>query len=199
MSKMHTGKIQPEQCALLVCDVQERFTALITGFDVVVDTCRRMVAGAKALDMPILVTEQYPKALGGTKQLIKDSLPTGMQAHPKLLFSMCGDDTAGWWAKHSEIRQVLLCGIEAHVCVLQTALDLLDRGIEVHLVVDGISSQRLVDRQIALNRASQSGAFLGTSEMLLFQLMQGAKHPAFKTISTLFKENRVDSPLPGKL
>ncbi|KAL0042067.1 hypothetical protein WJX77_002135 [Trebouxia sp. C0004] len=149
--------------------------------------------------MPILVTEQYPKALGATKQLITDSLPDGMQAYPKLLFSMCGDDTAGWWAKHSEIRQVLLCGIEAHVCVLQTALDLLEHGIEVHLVVDGISSQRLVDRQVALKRVSQSGAFLGTSEMLLFQLMQGAKHPAFKTISALFKEKRADSPLPGKL
>ena len=132
MSRQITGKLKPERCALLVCDVQERFTSLITGFDTVVDTCRRMVlrcavilrlhyyrplaviimkeittplclwklqltpalllqvAGATALELPILVTEQYPKALGATKKLIQDSLPSGTQAHSKLLFSMCG-------------------------------------------------------------------------------------------------------------
>lgn len=193
------GRLQPSHCALLVCDVQERFTSLISGFDVVVDTCRRMVAGAHALDMPILVTEQYPKALGHTKALIQAALPAGTQLQPKLSFSMCGPDTADWWSKHPDVKQVMLCGIEAHVCVLQTTLDLLDQGVEVHLVVDGISSQRLTDRQIALERATQSGAFLGTSEMLLFQVMQGAKHAAFKTVSALFKESRVPTPLPGKL
>ncbi|KAL3161024.1 hypothetical protein ABBQ38_009408 [Trebouxia sp. C0009 RCD-2024] len=193
------GRLESRQCALLVCDVQERFTSLISGFDVVVDTCRRMVAGASALQLPILLTEQYPKALGATKTLIQNVLPATTKPQPKMSFSMCGTDTANWWASHPDIKQVMLCGIEAHVCVLQTALDLLEQGVEVHLVVDGISSQRLTDRQTALTRATQSGAFLGTSEMLLFQIMQGAKHPAFKTISALFKESRVPTPLPGKL
>lgn len=113
--------------------------------------------------------------------------------------SKAGSDTADWWSKHPHVQQVLLCGIEAHVCVLQTALDLLEQGKEVHLVVDSISSQRFTDRQTGLKRAVQSGAFLGSSEMLIFQLMHGAKHPAFKTISALFKQKRPESRLPGKL
>ncbi|KAL3162896.1 hypothetical protein ABBQ32_009342 [Trebouxia sp. C0010 RCD-2024] len=119
------GRLESRHCALLVCDVQERFTSLISGFDVVVDTCRRMVAGASALQLPILVTEQYPKALGATKKLIQNVLPATTESLPKMSFSMCGTDTANWWASHPDIKQVMLCGIEAHVCVLQTALDLL--------------------------------------------------------------------------
>jgi isochorismate hydrolase len=86
--------------------------------------------------------------------------------------------------------QVLLLGVEAHVCVLQTALDLLERGLEVHVVVDACSSQRPADRAAALARLAQSGALLATSEMALFQLMRDAKHPSFKTISAMVREPR---------
>lgn len=86
--------------------------------------------------------------------------------------------------------QVLLLGIEAHVCVLQTAVDLIEKGLEVHVLVDGVSSQRPGDRAVALQRMAQSGAFLSSSEMVLFQLMKDAKHKDFKAISGLVKEQR---------
>ena len=97
--------------------------------------------------------------------------------------------------KTPTIKQILLCGIEAHVCVLQTTLDLLERGYEVHLLTDGLSSCRAHDRAVALSRLSQSGAFLTSSEMTLFQLMGDAKNPKFKQVSALIKEPRSD-PIP---
>jgi isochorismate hydrolase len=93
----------------------------------------------------------------------------------------------------NHVLQVLLCGIEAHVCVLQTTLDLVEAGYEVHILVDGVSSQRVLDRAAGLHRAAQSGAFLVTSEMALFQLMQDAKADKFKEISKLVQEPRLDS------
>ena len=114
----------------------------------------------------------------------------------KTQFSMCVPEVLDMFSRHSAISQVLLCGIEAHVCVLQTALDLLDKGYEVHVVVDGVSSQRPADRAVGLSRMAQSGAFLTTSEMVLFQLLKDATHPDFKEISALVKEARPAEQLP---
>ena len=94
------------------------------------------------------------------------------------------------------VKNVLIVGIETHVCVLQTTLDLLEKGYTVHIVVDGVSSQRLTDRATALHRLSQSGAFMATSEMALFQMMVNTSHPAFKAVSALCKETRPEQ-LPG--
>lgn len=88
------------------------------------------------------------------------------------------------------VKKVLMLGIETHVCVFQTTLDLIEKGYEVHVLCDGVSSQRLEDRGVALRRMAQSGAFLTTSEMVLFQMMKDTAHPAFKTISGLAKEAR---------
>jgi len=89
-----------------------------------------------------------------------------------------------------DVNQVMLCGLETHVCILQTAVDLLERGYEVHLLVDAISSQRQQDRDVALARMDRLGAFLTTTESALFQMLGDAKHPNFKGVSALVKEER---------
>ncbi|KAL4514143.1 hypothetical protein Ndes2526A_g09198 [Nannochloris sp. 'desiccata'] len=191
-SSTRLGKLTPGETALLVCDVQERFRPVISGFSAVVDTSRRMIRAAEALQLPIIVTEQYPKALGSTVAEISQVLPPGTPVVAKTRFSMLVEEIAEAFESLPHIKKVLIVGIEAHVCVLQTALDLIERGYEVHILVDGVSSQRLTDRATALHRLSQSGAFMATSEMAMFQMMVNTTHPAFKAVSALCKEERPD-------
>eukprot|EP00775_Hariotina_reticulata_P003246 gene3246-3522_t len=160
------GKLLPSKTAVFVCDIQERFRPIINGMPAVVDTARRLVRGANVLGLPVIVTEQYPKALGNTVQELKDVLPPNSPVIAKTLFSMLTPETT---------------------------LDLIESGYEVHILVDGVSSQRVLDRAAGLHRAAQSGAFLVTSEMALFQLMQDAKAEKFKEISKLVQEPRMDS------
>lgn len=182
---------------MLVCDVQERFRTAIHAFPAVVDTTARLVKGCAALGVPVLVTEQYPKALGPTVPEVASVLPPDTPPPiAKTDFSMWPAiaprlDVAG------ERRHLILVGIEAHVCVLQTALDALAAGADVHLVVDGVSSQRPGDRATGIARALAAGAHAATSEMVLFQMAGGAGHPAFKAISALAKEARAEPQLPG--
>eukprot|EP00878_Enallax_costatus_P024792 GHUV01026481.1.p1 GENE.GHUV01026481.1~~GHUV01026481.1.p1 ORF type:complete len:166 (+),score=44.81 GHUV01026481.1:286-783(+) len=156
------GKLQQKSTALFVCDIQERFRPVITGMPAVVDTVRRMIKGANVLGLPVVVTEQYPKALGNTVGELKEVLQPNVQVVEKTLFSMVTPEVSQMLKQRPTISQVLLCGIEAHVCVLQTTLDLIEHGYEVHVVVDGVSSQRHPDRSAGLHRAAQSGAFLVT-------------------------------------
>ncbi|EFN51301.1 hypothetical protein CHLNCDRAFT_49249 [Chlorella variabilis] len=184
------GKLAAEETALLVCDVQERFRPVITGFPAVIDTSKRMLRAAAALQLPVIVTEQYPKALGNTVEELREFIPQGAPVVAKTLFSMCTEEVNAAFQALPGVKKVLIVGIETHVCVLQTSLDLLERGYEVHVLVDGVSSQRLGDRSVALQRLAQSGAFLATSEMVCFQMMKNTSHPAFKAISALAKEAR---------
>lgn len=160
----------------------------------VIDTVRRLLRGADALHLPVVVTEQYPQALGHTVVELRGVLPNNTATFSKTAFTMLIPEVQNHLAKHPKVKQVILCGIEAHVCVFQTALDLIERGYEVHLIVDGVTSQYLTDRAIGLQRMTQAGALLASAQMVLFQLAGNAKHPAFKTISALAKEVRADSP-----
>jgi nicotinamidase-related amidase len=108
----------------------------------------------------------------------------------KTKFSMLVEEIVEAVEALPHVKKVLIVGIETHVCVLQTTLDLIERGYEVHIIVDGVSSQRLTDRATALHRLSQSGAFMATSEMAMFQMMVNTSHPAFKAVSALCKEAR---------
>ncbi|KAI7845477.1 hypothetical protein COHA_001025 [Chlorella ohadii] len=185
------GRLAPNETALLVCDVQERFRPVISGFPAVVDTSCRMLRAAQALQLPVIVTEQYPKALGNTVEELREFIPAEAPVVAKTKFSMCTDEVNAALDKlGGGVKRVLIVGIETHVCVLQTTLDLLERGYEVHVLVDGVSSQRLGDRSVALQRLAQSGAFLATSEMVMFQMMVNTAHPAFKAVSAICKEER---------
>jgi len=179
-----------ERSALFVCDVQERFRPVIADMPAVIDTTARMVRGCAEMNIPIIVTEQYPKALGNTVEEVKKHLPESAPIVEKTMFTMLVPDTETHLQGLPDVKQVMLVGIEAHVCVLATALDLIERGYEVHIITDGVSSQRLEDRAAAMQRLMQAGALVSSSEMAFFQMMGHAKHPNFKAISGLAKEER---------
>ena len=194
------GRLTPSTSTLLICDVQERFRPLIHAFPAVADTASRLVRGAAALGVPVLVTEQYPKALGPTVAEVALHLPPGTPPPAaKTDFSIWPSIHADHTARGGPTAapHLVLTGIEAHVCVLQTTLDALAAGYEVHLVADGVSSQRPGDRATGLARCLGVGAHAATSEMVLFQWAGGAGHPAFKAVSALAKEERPQPQLPG--
>lgn len=177
------GKLTPASSVLLVCDIQERFRDIIHQFPSVVRTSKFLVDGCTALNVPIVATEQYPKALGVT---VKELNPSAFPCFAKMDFSMCTPEVEAHVG--SGKQDYIICGLETQVCVLQTALDLLEQGKTVHVVVDAVSSSRALDRAVALQRLQSAGAVLTTAESVLFQLMRSAKHPNFKVVSNLAKE-----------
>ncbi|KAH9252208.1 hypothetical protein BASA81_009800 [Batrachochytrium salamandrivorans] len=176
------GKLSPQSSVLLVCDVQERFRDVIHQFPAVVRASKFLVDGCLALQVPVVATEQYPKALGATVAELGQPFPR----FAKMTFSMVVPELEA--AVGAGKQDYILCGIEAQVCVLQTALDLLERGKTVHVVVDAVSSSRALDRAVALQRLQAAGALLTSAESVLFQLLGSAQHPAFKQVSALAKE-----------
>ena len=191
MASMITkGKqLNPATTAVLVCDIQERFRDVIMGFESLVKCSGFVVKSAGELGMPVVVTEQYPKAFKKTVPEIASLLdPAGGNVFEKTLFSMCTDEVKAHLKKLG-CTSAILCGLETHVCVLQTTLDLLELGIDVHVCADAVSSQRDFDRTVALARLASSGAVVSTSESLVFQLLGNSRHPNFKAIAPFVKEN----------
>lgn len=185
MSITKISKLAPQTSALFICDVQERFKGLIWQYPSVISVAGKMIKASKLLDIPIVVTEQYPKAFGPTvSELDISDAVVNVQ---KTKFSMYLPEVAEVLKKHNT-KSVLLLGIESHVCVLQTALELLENDYDVHVIADGVSSQNWPEIDIAIARMRSAGATITTSESLLFQLVQDAKHEKFKGISGLVKE-----------
>ncbi|KAM0793603.1 hypothetical protein ACM66B_001036 [Microbotryomycetes sp. NB124-2] len=194
MAHRSVVKVVPGKTAFFVCDIQERFRSAIHAYPQVIATAEKMVKGAAILRIPVVVTEQNPKALGATvSELSISSLPSecvpSWSPLAKTKFSMVLPEVIkslhDWGTK-----SVVLFGIESHVCVLQTALDLLERDIDVHVLADGVSSCNHGEVAIALDRLRQAGAQVTTSESILFQLMVDASHPEFKNVSGLIKETK---------
>ena len=175
------GKLKPESTVFLLCDIQERFRSITWRGETIIRTANYMTSVAKAMDIPIVVTQQYTKVFGETVPDVfadQDHLKS-CKKFEKKNFSMCTDEVKSHLSKLNK-KSVVLFGIEAHVCIQQTCLDLLEEGTEVHLIVDGVSSQQPYDREIALQRMSQAGAFLTTAQSAAFMLMQSAEHANFK-------------------
>ncbi len=176
-----------EGTALVVVDVQERLTPSMNPevLDQVKRGIRVLIDGASALGLPVFTTEQYTKGLGRT---IPELSPhPGEEAIEKTTFSCCGAAGFVETLTRKGIRTVLLTGMEAHVCVYQTLLDLLYQGFRVHLVRDAICSRSKANYLAALHNASQAGAAVSTVEMALFQMLRDSKDPQFKKISNLVK------------
>ena len=166
---------------LCVIDVQERLVPAVAGGDVVVARCRRLAEAAGLLGVPAVLTEQYRKGLGATVPLLAEVLPPPLE---KLSFSCCGAERFAA-ALPKTAGQVVLCGLETHVCVAQTALDLLAEGYAVFLAVDAISSRHAIDRDVALRRLAAAGAVPTTSEAILFEWCRTASHPHFQAVRKL--------------
>lgn len=188
------GRVHPASSILFLCDMQEKFRQ-VAYFPQIVAVAARMLKVARLLEVPALLTEQYPQGLGPT---VPELGAQDLKAVPKTCFSMVPALRPELDAR-PQLRSVLLCGLETQACILHTALDLLDRGLQVHVVVDACSSRNQVDRLVALSRMRQSGAFLSSSEGLILQLVGDAAHPQFKEIQRIIKEPAPDSGLLGLL
>ncbi|EDQ91319.1 uncharacterized protein MONBRDRAFT_23596 [Monosiga brevicollis MX1] len=187
------GKLGTGFTAFFLCDMQERFRDQSHHFAAVATVCNRLTAASKVMNIPLIVTEQYPKALGHTvPEIVHDHAVINV---PKTKFSMVTDEVQSYLKENTHVKSALLFGIEAHVCVLQTALDLLEDGYDVHVVVDATSSRNPPERMYAFERMRQSGAFLTTAESALFQLMGDSKHEHFKEVQKLIKDLPPDSGL----
>ena len=186
------ARLKPETTALLICDVQERFRAGIHKFATVVTGAQRMIRVANELKMPFIVTEQYPKGLGHTVEEI--DLSQAAAVVEKTDFSMIVPDVKAKLVD-AGTTDAIIVGLEAHVCVQQSTLDLLEMGCNVHLCVDAVSSQTTTDRSAGLHRAAGAGAFLTTTESVMFELIRTKDSPSFKAIAGALKETRPAEPL----
>jgi nicotinamidase-related amidase len=173
--------LSPGDTVLVVVDVQGKLAELMAERDALFQSLRRLIQGAQALGLPVLVTEQNPAGLGPTRPEIADLL-AGVPRIPKLSFSCCGEPRFLEALAALGRRQVLLAGIEAHVCVYQTAAGLLDAGYHVEIVADAVSSRAARNRDIGLQKARDAGAALTCVETALFELLRTAEAPAFKAV-----------------
>jgi nicotinamidase-related amidase len=181
------SRLSRETAALAVIDMQEAFRAVILDFGEVATRIAKAVQGARLLEVPVVVTEQYPRGLKHTAEEIIPHLPPEPGVIEKMCFSSCG--AAGFESELASrnVKQVIVCGIEAHICVTQTVIDLLSNGFEVHLLVDCITSRKPESKQVALARLTQAGAVQSNLEMALFEMMRSADSPQFKAVQSLIK------------
>jgi nicotinamidase-related amidase len=187
----HPTLMSAADTALLVIDVQEKLLPKIHSAEAIERNIAFLIDSARLLNMPVLATEQYPKGLGSTVAGLAQRLP---ERPDKVAFS-CTAIPSVVETLHREARpKVVLAGIEAHVCVLQTALDLLAQDFRVYIPVDAVGSRYAIDHDLALRRLEQTGAVLTTSETVVFECVGTAKHPAFKSISALVQERMKHQP-----
>lgn len=179
-----SAKLDRQRTALVVVDVQEGFRKAVPEFERVAKAAATLVEGAEALDVPVLITEQYPKGLGETTPEVAERLPEGTEPIEKVCFSAAeadGFDLAGR-------DQALVCGIETHVCVNQTVLDLIASGTEVQVAEDAVGSRFAESKRIGLRKMERAGAVLTNVETALFELLGRAGTEEFKRVQKLILE-----------
>jgi nicotinamidase-related amidase len=179
-------RIFANETVALVIDIQEKLFPHIDNHKQLQANCEILLSGLNVMDIPLLVTEQYPKGLGPTiksvSKLINDFDPI-----EKLSFSCCGEQKFLDTLHEHGKRNILVCGIETHVCVLQTVMDLIERGYHPVVIEDCVSSRKPSDRETALKRMAREGVIITTYESILFELCQVAGTKEFKQISRLVK------------
>ena len=179
-------RLRRSTAALVVVDIQERLLPAIWQREQVVANSVRLIKGAAALGLPLLATEQYPKGLGLTVPEVAHAI-IGFSPLQKLTFSAGGATRFFDVLADKKISQTLLCGIETHVCVLQSALDLLEQGVQVFVAADAVSSRTQQNHQLGLERMAEAGAVVVSTEMALFELVETAAAREFKEILALVK------------
>jgi nicotinamidase-related amidase len=194
------GMLARGRAALVVVDVQEGFRSY-AAFDGVASACAKLVQAARILAVPTLVSEQYPKGLGHTapevglqdERRIEKTVFSAVRAEGFDLAGALPSAAQAGTGAHSRdgwvggVAQAIVCGIEAHVCVSQTVLDLLADGVEVHVPADAVGSRHTLDYERGLERMQRAGAVISTVETALFELLERAGTPEFKAVQALIK------------
>ncbi len=178
--------LRTEDTCLIVIDIQEKLLAVVQNPDQVVKNTSVLIQVSKSLNIPILWCQQVPKALGATAGELSILLE-GIEPINKSSFSCAGDVQFMKQIDKLNTRTAVLCGIESHVCVFQTASDLIQKGLEVHVISDATSSRSHENKEIGINRMAKEWAVISSTEMLLFELLRDAKHEKFRELAKLIK------------
>ncbi len=182
----HPNILQRTRSALIVVDVQERFAPVIPNFERIEKKMVTLIKGCKLMELPVFYTEQYPKGLGRTTATLRQELEPATP-YEKLRFSAAGDTDLLDRLVEQNSSQIILCGIEAHVCMLQSALDFTQIGYQVHVVADATGSRFSSDQERALQRMVQQGDTVTSTESVLFELAETSGTDEFRQISALVK------------
>ena len=183
--KRHPQILNPAHTALLVVDAQTKLNAVVQNGKLVVEGIVKLVKGFRVLDLPVFSTEQYPQGLGSTDPSITEVLD--LPPFQKLSFSCITLEELTSELRQRKVQQVLIAGTEAHVCVQQTALDLLAEDFQVQVGVDVVSSRKELDYRTALERMSKAGVILTTVEAALFELLEVSGTSEFREIAKLIR------------
>lgn len=180
-------RILAEDTMALVIDFQEKLMPVMYKNEELLHNTELLIKGLKTLNIPMVVTQQYTKGLGMTVPEITKIFGDDFTYEDKVAFSCMDDETISNKIKEIGKKNIIICGIEAHICVLQTVIDLIEKGFNAILVEDCIGSRKPNDKKIGVRRATMEGAIITTYEALLFELTRIAKGEVFKTISKLIK------------
>lgn len=175
-----------QNCCLVVVDVQGKLAQLMYEKESLFKNIRILIKAARILNIPIIWSQQCPQSLGATVPRIAQLL-TDVEPINKASFSCCGQEQFNSRLDSLNRQQILLCGIEVHICIYQTAIDLLEKGRSVSVVANAVSSRTLDDKSIAIEKMRSLGVDISSTEMILFELLGSADHPQFKQIAKLVK------------
>ncbi len=182
----HPSLLRKDDTILVIVDIQTKLLNVMFEKERLISSCRKLIQSINLLEIPILVTEQYPRGMGPTDPLILELL-RGADVITKMSFSCCGVEDFSQRIKSSGKKQIVVIGIESHICVLQTVHDLLQQGYFVYIPYDAVSSRKEGDYRNALDRMRQAGAVIGSVESAVFELMKTAEIPVFRQISKIIK------------
>lgn len=183
----HPKVLQASRTALVVIDIQEAFRHPVDEFPLVASRASIAVQGFQIMGLPVIITEQYPHGLGRTAEEILYVLPDDFEIVEKSTFSSCGAAPFAERLRAAQATQIVVCGLETHICVSQTAHDLLEQGLEVHILTDCVASRFSQDKEAALRKMQMNGVVPSCVEMALFELLRDSKHEKFKEIQNLIK------------
>lgn len=181
---MHKKLLKQDDAVLLIIDVQEKFKKAMPNYEEIVHNVATLAKAAQILELPVVYTEQYPKGLGATVEEVKKHLD-GAKYFEKNQFSCCKDEYLMEYMEKLGRKQVIVCGLETHVCVSQTALDLLHFELQPHIIKDAVVSRSKENKKIGIEKMVNAGAIISCVEMALFELMKSAKHQCFKDVQKL--------------
>ncbi|MFH1213676.1 MAG: hydrolase [Candidatus Neomarinimicrobiota bacterium] len=179
-------KLKNDRSVLVIIDVQPKLLSVMYNYPLLLENLKKLIRGAQVLDVPVIFTEQYPDGLGRTHEEIA-SLLAENQPITKMTFSCCSEDNFMTELRKSNRDQVIVCGIESHICVYQTCRDLVDKKYEVHLVTDCISSRKPENTNLAVRKLEAFGVHSTSVEMALFEMLKDASNDIFKKIAKIIK------------
>jgi nicotinamidase-related amidase len=187
LSNFAGALLKASDSQLLIVDIQEKFRPVVEGIEGVIVKSQILLRSAQRLQIPVNISEQYPKALGATLPELRQWLPADQVYFSKLCFSAMGCEPLDIAVKSLGRNQVVIAGVETQVCILQTGMELMDKGYAVYVVADAVGSRQNSERDLALNRLEKRGANLVSTEMVVFEWLRLAGTAEFKELQALVK------------